>query len=155
MANDRIDLTIRREDPLATDVRRLLEAHLAFANEVTPAPEFVYALDIEGLTSDDVHFFSGRIDGQIIAVGALKEVESGHGEIKSMHTAAEFRGKGVGRLMVEHLLAVARDRGYGRVSLGTGSYDAFLPAPLPVRKHGLPELCAFSPTTATTPEASA
>ena len=61
-------------------------------------------------------------------MGALKQLHEGHGEIKSMHTAEEVRGRGAGRAMLDHLLAVARARGYGRVSLETGTMAAFGPA---------------------------
>jgi len=75
-----------------------------------------------------VTFFALRRDGELLGVGALKELDPTHAEIKSMHTAEAARGTGVGRAMVEHLLATASARGYRRVSLETGSMDAFLPA---------------------------
>jgi putative acetyltransferase len=64
----------------------------------------------------------------LLGCGALKELTPVHGEIKSMRTADTHRGKGVGRAMLAHLLAVARERGYERVSLETGATPAFLPA---------------------------
>ena len=64
----------------------------------------------------------------VVGVGALKELGAGHGEVKSMHTAAAARGQGVARAVLVHLLAVAAERGYARVSLETGSTDAFVPA---------------------------
>lgn len=45
-----------------------------------------------------------------------------------MHTAEVARGRGIGRAMVEHLLRVARERGFRRVSLETGSMEAFAAA---------------------------
>jgi putative acetyltransferase len=120
-------LVIDRDDPRRDDVRALLESHLAFAAAQSPR-EHVHAIDGDGLTADGITFFSIRSDGVLLGVGALKEIEPGHGEIKSMHTAAFARGQGVGRAMVEHLLATARQRGYHRVSLETGTMDAFAPA---------------------------
>ena len=69
-----------------------------------------------------------REDGRLLGVGAIKELEPGHGELKSMHTLVESRGRGVGRSVLTHLLAIARERGYRRVSLETGSMAAFAPA---------------------------
>ena len=118
---------IAEDDPLRPDVTALLERHLGFAHEVTPAGH-VHALDVHRLLDPSVTFFSARRDGELLGVGALRELDPSHGEVKSMHTAPAARRQGVGRAMVEHLLAVARARGYERVSLETGTMDAFAPA---------------------------
>ena len=119
---------IAADDPRAPDVRALLARHLAFAHATT-APEDVFALDVDALADPAVAFFSCRDgDGTVLGVGALKRLDDDHAEIKSMHTAQEARGRGVGRAMVEHLLAVARERGFRRVSLETGAGPAFAPA---------------------------
>jgi putative acetyltransferase len=115
------------DDPRAEDVRELLERHLGFAHSHSP-PEDVHALDVDGLVDPAITFFSLRLEGQLLAVGALKQLDGRHAEIKSMHTAQEVRGRGIGRAMVEHLIGVARDRGACRVSLETGSMAAFAPA---------------------------
>ena len=73
-------------------------------------------------------FFSFRTDGQLLGVGAIRELDAQHCELKSMHTAKEARGLGVGRAMVDHLIAVARQRGFQRVSIETGTMEAFTPA---------------------------
>ena len=122
-----MDLDIAPDDPRAGDVRALLAAHLAFAREVTPEGH-VHALDLDGLLDPAVTFFSARRDGRLLAVGALKRLDDGHAEIKSMHTAAAARGQGVGRAMVDHLVATATARGHTRVSLETGTYAAFASA---------------------------
>lgn len=115
------------EDARAEDVRGLLEQHLVFANQHTP-PEDLHALDIDGLLQPSVTLFGYRADGALIAIGALKRIEPRHGELKSMHTARAARGRGIGRAMVDHLIQVACERGYHRVSLETGSMVAFAPA---------------------------
>jgi putative acetyltransferase len=115
------------DDPGADDVRELLERHLEFANWHTP-PEDVHALDPDALLDPAILFFSYRRDGEVLAVGALKQIDGGHAELKSMHTAQAVRGQGIGRAMVEHLLGAARERGFRRVSLETGSMPAFAPA---------------------------
>jgi putative acetyltransferase len=118
---------IEVDDPRRHDVRTLLEQHLAFAREVTP-PEDVHALDLDGLLDPTVAFFSLRVDGELLGVGALKQLDADHIEVKSMHTAAAARRRGVGRAVVQHLLAVAAARGARRVSLETGAGEAFAPA---------------------------
>jgi putative acetyltransferase len=121
------DAVISVDDPQAHDVRSLLESHLAFARATTP-PEDVHALDLDGLLDPSVTFFSCRVDGEVLAIGALKHLDEDHAEVKSMHTAEKARGRGIGRAMLDHLLGVARAKGYRRVSLETGAMAAFAPA---------------------------
>jgi putative acetyltransferase len=115
------------DDPRARDVLALLETHLAFARSTSP-PEDTHALDLIGLLDESVSFYSVRGDGELVGIGALKELDATHVEIKSMHTAANARRQGVGRVMLEHLIETARCAGYERVSLETGSVAAFAPA---------------------------
>jgi putative acetyltransferase len=121
------DGVIALDDPRADDVRALLAVHLAWSHTTTP-PEDVHALDVDGLCDPAVQFFSYRVDGELLGIGALQRIDDGHAEVKSMHTVTAARGQGVGRAMVAHLLATARSRGFRRVSLETGSMEAFAPA---------------------------
>jgi putative acetyltransferase len=118
---------IALDDPRRADVRALLERHLAFALSTTP-PEHSFALDVDGLLDPAITFYSFRADGELLGVGAIKQLDPAHGEIKSMHTTQPARGRGVGRAMLRHLLGVARSRGYRRVSLETGTMTEFAPA---------------------------
>jgi putative acetyltransferase len=116
------------DDPRKPDVRALLERHLTFCLSETP-PEHSFALDVDALAQPGVAFFSCRdADGTLLGVGAIKELDPSHVEIKSMHTAAEARGRGVGRAVLDHLLSVARSRGYPRVSLENGTTPGFTAA---------------------------
>lgn len=121
------EYSLESADPREPDISALLATHLAFSHEQSP-PEHVHALDVDGLSGAGVSFYSLRRDGELLAVGALREIGPGHGEIKSMHTTTTARGRGIGRLMLNHLLEVARSRGYSRVSLETGTMEAFAPA---------------------------
>jgi putative acetyltransferase len=118
---------IREDDPWREDVRRLVARHLAFADAESP-PEDVHALTVDGLADPPVTFYSARVAGRLVAVGALRHLDAEHAEIKSMHTVAEARRQGVGRAMLAHLVAVARSRGYRRLSLETGTTEGFAPA---------------------------
>jgi len=119
---------IAPDDPCRDDVRALLDAHLALMRRVSP-PGHVHALDVDGLVGPEITFLSARADdGALLGVGALKQLEDGHAEIKSMHTAADARGAGIGRRLLGALLDIARARGCTRVSLETGTQDAFAPA---------------------------
>lgn len=122
-----VALVIARDDPRVDDVRALLGRHLAFTGEVTP-PEDRHALDLSGLLDPTLTLFSARCGRQLLAIGALKDLDGNHAEVKSMHTAEQARGQGVGRAMLNHLLGVAWERGCRRVSLETGTMDAFAPA---------------------------
>ena len=115
------------EDPRVDDVRALLATHLAFSHQHSP-PEDVHALDVDRLLDPAVTFFSYREGGRLLAVGALRRIDDEHAEIKSMHTASDARGRGIGRAMLAHLVAEARARGYRRLSLETGTMAAFAPA---------------------------
>jgi len=135
-----MDLFIAVDDPRDDDVRTLLDRHLAFAREVTP-PDYDHAMEVDDLVGLAVTFFSVRRDGVVLGVGALKHLDDSHAELKSMHTSEAARAQGVGRAMVDHLLAVAADRRYQRVSLETGTMDVFAPARSLYTKVGF-EACA-------------
>jgi putative acetyltransferase len=115
------------EDPRSPEARALLGRHLVFARGQVPL-EDAHALDVDELADPTVTFYALRIDGQLLAVGALKRLDEDHAELKSMHTAQDARGRGLGRAMLSHLLTEARERGFKRVSLETGAVEAFAPA---------------------------
>jgi len=120
-------MDIRLDDLTGPEIHALLEEHLRDMRRISP-PESVHALDLSGLRRPEVTFWTAWADGELLGCGALKEIDPGHGEIKSMRTAAAHRRAGVARAMLQHLLRVAEGRGYRRVSLETGSQDAFEPA---------------------------
>jgi len=122
-----MQLEIAVDDPRAEDTRALLAVHLAFSRETTPV-QFSFALDVQELVEPDVTFFSARTDGEVVGVAALKWLDDTHAELKSMHTREAERGHGIGKAMVEHVLAHARREGYRRVSLETGTTDEFVAA---------------------------
>jgi len=88
----------------------------------------VHALDLDGLLDSSITFFTLRSGGELLGVGAIKQLDGNHAEVKSMHTTLAARRRGVGRAMLDHLLGVAAERGVRRVSLETGAGEAFAPA---------------------------
>lgn len=119
---------ITLDDPARADVYALLDEHLKNMHELSP-PESVHALDVSKLKQPEISFWSVRDDsGQLLGVGALKQLSPTHGEIKSMRTPAARRRTGAGRAVLNHIVAEARQRGYTRLSLETGPADTFAAA---------------------------
>ncbi len=118
---------IELDDLTRPPVHQLLEEHLANMHELSP-PEQVFALDLTKLRALNITFWTVWNEGILLGCGALKELSPTHGEIKSMRTPVARRGKGAGRAVLEHIITVARQRGYMRVSLETGTHAAFKPA---------------------------
>jgi len=114
-------------DPLSPGVAHLLDRHLQMMHAVSP-PESVHALDPADLAGPGISFYTLMHGGQVIGMGALKRLSDDHAEIKSMHIAAEARGRGLARRMVDHLIAEARAAGMTRLSLETGAEPDFAPA---------------------------
>src|SRR5262249_14071254 len=123
-------------------VLELLREHLAGMHASSP-PGSVYALDLSGLQHPAVSFFTAWDGGDLLACGALKQLTSASRELQSMRTTARHLRRGAGAFMLEHLLGVARGRGYTRVSLETGSGIAFEPALALYRKYGFASGPAF------------
>ena len=127
--------TIDEEDPGTPDLRAILEGHLALMRATSP-PEAVHALDLDGLRGPGLTFVALRENGEALGVGALKRLDAGHGELKSMHTLGEHRGRGVGAAILDHLIALARLEGLHRLSLETGATGPFHPAHALYRSRG-------------------
>jgi putative acetyltransferase len=120
-------MQIRVDDLRGPEMAELLRAHLEHCRKWSP-PESVHALDLNALRSPEVTFWTAWDGASLLGCGALKELDSFQGEIKSMHTASKHRGRGVAAGLVTHMVAEARSRSYQLLSLETGSMDAFAPA---------------------------
>ena len=128
-----------RDNLSGSEVRALLAAHLRGMRDHSP-PESVHALDLTGLREPHITFWSAWDEQTLLGCAALKELDPSHGEIKSMRTAEAHLGKGVASALVKHILGVARERGYTRLSLETGSGPTFEPAHALYLKYGF-EFC--------------
>ena len=136
-------MEIRRDDLTAPAVLDLLRVHLAGMHDESPA-ESVHALGAEALRGADISFWCVWDGDDLLGFGALKELEPGHGEIKSMRTAPGALRKGVGAAMLGHIVAEARARGYTRLSLETGSTPAFDAAIALYKRFGFDFCGAFA-----------
>jgi len=124
-------------------VRKLLQQHHDDMAKHSP-PESIHALDLSGLLADDVTFWTGWIDGELAGCGALKKLDSRHGELKSMRTSSQFLRQGVAAKLLEHILATAKQQSFDTVSLETGSMPAFLPAQTLYQRFGFKPCPPFS-----------
>lgn len=120
-------IDIRPDDLTSAEMADLIATHAQTMLAASP-PESCHFLPIDGLRQPSVSVWSMWEEGALIGCGALKDLGNGEGEIKSMHTRAHLRGKGLGRRMLEHILGEAKARGYTSLWLETGSMDAFIPA---------------------------
>lgn len=120
-------MRIEIDDLSRPAVHALLEEHLRHMHELSP-PEQVFALDLPKLRAPDITFWTAWDGALLLGCGALKELSPRHGEIKSMRTPAALRGRGAGRALLGHIIETATQRGYGLLSLETGTHPAFLAA---------------------------
>jgi putative acetyltransferase len=136
-------MEIKRDDLTGTAIQALLREHLANMHAQSP-PESVHALPIEELRNPDITFWTVWDGPELLGCGALKELHPQHGEIKSMRTATQHQRKGVAAALLKHILEEATTRKYRRVSLETGSMDAFTPAHNLYAKFGFKKCGPFA-----------
>ena len=135
-----IEIEVR--DPRDPEMMKILQTHLEFCMSSTPL-EHVHALDISKLKTPEITVFGGKLDGELVAVGAIRILDATHAELKSMHTLPGARGKGVGRAIVEQIEKFASQRGITRLSLETGTSDAFKSARVLYQSMGFRPCEAF------------
>ncbi len=136
-------MKIIEDDLTGQAIANLLRQHLEHMTTLAP-PESTHALGIEQLRDPDVTFWSAWQGDELMGCGALKELTSQHGEIKSMRTATDYLGKGVAAHLLQHIIDQALQRGYDRLSLETGSMEAFQPAHKLYSKFGFVECPPFA-----------
>ena len=122
-----MEIVITTEKSLTDELAQVLQAHWLFCTSSTPIGH-VYALNASKLFAPEITVFGARINGELVGVGAIRRLDIDHAELKSMHTLAKYRGSGVGKAMVDHIEDFARSSGIERMSLETGTNEAFRPA---------------------------
>jgi putative acetyltransferase len=135
-------MRIEIDDVTRPEVLALLDEHLRTMHELTP-PEHVFAFDAAKLRSPDVTFWTAWDADTLLGCAALKELSGTQGELKSMRTPANLRRRGVGRALLDHIVGVARGRGYHELFLETGRQAAFSPAHALYRSAGFSDCGAF------------
>jgi putative acetyltransferase len=130
-------MRVELDDLSRPQVHALLREHLDEMRSLTP-PEDVHALDLTKLRGPGITFWTVWDGDILLGCGALKELSATHGEVKSMRTPKALRRRGAGRAILAHIIAVARSRGYVRLSLETGASEPFAPA------HRLYESAGFT-----------
>jgi putative acetyltransferase len=120
-------MQIRIDDLGGPEIAALLAEHLRSMHALSP-PESVHALPLDGLKRPEVTMWSAWEGGELLGCGALKQLDPSHGEVKSMRTASRHLRRGVASALLRHIIEDARRRAYRRLSLETGSQDAFAPA---------------------------
>lgn len=128
-------MQIREDDLSGEAVINLLKEHLEHMQAITPVGS-VHALDLSGLRAPEVTFWTLWDKDELLGCGALKELGSRVGEIKSMRTASKHQRKGVASTLLEHILAEAESRGFEKVLLETGATEHFAPARALYTKYG-------------------
>jgi len=123
-------------------VIQLLATHV-FESGLHSAPGSAHALDLSGLRSPEIRFWTAWDGDSLLGTAALKRLSATHGEIKSMHTVEAFRRRGVGSVLLRHLIETARADGMRRLSLETGPLAYFLAARKLYARHGFVECEAF------------
>ena len=109
------------------EVNNLLKKHFIELRSVSPAGS-THVLDIDGLKDPSIKFWSLWEDNKLIGCGALKFLEKNHGEFKSIRVADEFRKKGIGERIINHLIKEAKKLKISKLSIETGAGEFFLPA---------------------------
>ncbi len=133
-------MKIAVDDLSGPETAAFLAEHVQEMRSITP-PESKHALDLDGLRRPEVTFWSVRDeDGALVGCGAIKRLDEGHAEIKSMRTSSARKRSGVASALLAHIVAEAAAAGYTRLSLETGSADFFAPARALYAKFGF-EYC--------------
>jgi putative acetyltransferase len=134
-----MNFDIRRDNLSGADVQALVEEHITEMLSNTPI-ESVHTLPLDSLRKPEVTFWSAWHQGELSGCGALMELDVTHGEIKSMRTKVKFLRMGVGQAILNRIISEASKRGYTRLSLETGSAEAFKPAVNLYEQNGF-EVC--------------
>jgi putative acetyltransferase len=123
------------DDLSGPEIATFLDEHVQEMRSITPL-ESKYALDLDGLRKPEIMFWSVMDGDTLVGCGAIKRLSPGHAELKSMRTAPTRKRSGIGSLLLKHIITEARQRGFTRLSLETGTAEFFLPARKLYEKFG-------------------
>lgn len=136
-------LKIVVDDLSGPEIARFLQEHVEQMRSRTPL-ESKHALDLDSLRAPGITFWSVSDGGSPVGCGALKRLDAGHAELKSMRTRPTRQRSGVASLLLEHIIAEARRMCFTRLSLETGAAEFFLPARRLYEKFGFRQCAPFA-----------
>lgn len=128
-------MRIALDDLSGPEIATFLGEHVQQMRSISP-PESVHALDLDALRKPEITFWSIRDGDALVGCGAIKRLDAGHAEVKSMRTASARKRSGIASLLLEHIITEAKHRGFARLSLETGAEEFFLPARKLYEKFG-------------------
>ena len=118
-----------------SEVNEHLTKHFIELRAASPEGS-AHVLDIPGLKVNSIKFWSLWDDKKLIGCGALKFINEEHGEFKSIRIHDDFRKKGLGTEVINHLINEAKKLKIKRLSIETGAGDFFIPARKLFKKAG-------------------
>ena len=125
------------------EVKKLLQAHHEDMLKHSP-PDSVHALDLSSLKAPNVTFWTAWINDELAGCGALKKLDDKHAELKSMRTSEQFLRMGVAAKLLTYIIDTAKAKGFSKISLETGTQQAFIPAQKMYKNFGFKECKPFS-----------
>ncbi len=108
-------------------VHELLTKHFLELKDASPQGS-AHVLDIPGLKDSSIKFWSLWENEKLFGCGALKFLDKEHGEFKSIRIHDNYRNKGNGIKVINHLIIEAKKFSIKRISIETGSGKFFEPA---------------------------
>jgi putative acetyltransferase len=127
------------DDLSGPGIAEFLQEHIREMRSTTPLNS-KHALDLDGLRKPEITFWSAMDGDQVVGCGAIKRLDAGHAELKSMRTTTARKRSGIASRLLAHILTEAKHMGFTRLSLETGSAPFFLPARKLYEKFGF-EYC--------------
>ena|ERR1043165_4250390 len=134
-SNEVSKMEIKIDDLSGPEIAELLTEHLRCLADISP-PESRHALGLDEQRKPEITFWSVWQGQVLVGCGALKELTPVHGEVKSMRSAKGHLRQGVASMLLQHIISEAKQRGYRRLSLETGSMEYFEPARRLYQKFG-------------------
>ena len=122
-----------------SDVNELLIKHFIELRAASPEGS-AHVLDIPGLKVSSIKFWSLWENDRLMGCGALKFLDKEHGEFKSIRIHDNFRRKGNGISVINHLINEAKKLNINKLSIETGAGDFFKPARILFKQCGF-EVC--------------
>jgi putative acetyltransferase len=123
------------DDLSSAQIAEFLQEHIQQMRSITPL-ESKHALDLDGLRKPGITFWSVMDGDAVVGCGAIKRLDRGHAEVKSMRTRSARKRSGIASLLLAHIITEARRMGFTRLSLETGAAEFFLPARRLYEKFG-------------------